>query len=884
MGENYNNPLIALKAFFGHEAFRTYNGEPLQENAVRAAIDGESLLAVFPTGGGKSITFQLPALMAWHESRALTVVISPLLSLMKDQVDNLHAHNIHEAVTINSLLDPVERVRAVKRAEDGSAALLYISPEQLRSGAMRRILKKRTVARFVIDEAHCISAWGHDFRVDYLYIGDLLRELQKEKSLSQPIPVSCFTATAKQQVINEITSYFQERCGVNLRLFRTEAERTNLHYHVTACDSENAKYVASRKLILEKERPTIIYVSRRERAEKIAQQLTDDHIPARPFHGGMKPDDKIANQDAFIKNEIRVMVATSAFGMGVDKKDIGLVIHHDISHSLEDYLQESGRAGRDPELEADCHILYNPNDLDEHFSLFAHSEIDCRHVNQIWKIIKRKTRTEDTTFCSVSELIRKAGWRAHWDGEEEELATRAHIALSALEQVRYLRREENTHMSLANSLQELDPEKACAHIHDVDTLTSDEQTMCCRIMDALIDIHKEEQSKASASIDRLEARLDAAKNDIFHCIQLLRELELLADDLDLSARINPGDCSGKLLADINRLEKLESILIAHLSPSAATYSLKDLNEVAMRTNHAEVGIHKIRDLLTWHTLQRNLRTTDVGDTQTVKIEPLLSVETLRAKTSLRYDLCRFILRTLLARTNESLPSKKEVIIQFSVVGLLKAYRAQTQHPHHLNQANIEEALYFLLRLGIVRFSGGFLVHYNRTKLKRLIRDDKIKYTEENFTPFRNFYRRKNEAVHIVGEYARLMLVDPNVAKQFVRDYFNLDYEDFVDRHFKGLHARELKRNMTPEKYERLFGGLSDKQHALIADTESRILVAAAAPGSGKTRVLVHKLASLLLLESTPPENILMLTFSRAAATEFKQRCQVTPLSLHFILD
>lgn len=177
-----------LKRIFGYDSFRTYNGEPLQEKAAQAAVDGKSVLAVFPTGGGKSITFQLPALMAGRAVHGLTVVISPLQSLMKDQVDNLNSIGITEAVTVNGLLDPIERANALERVANGSASLLYISPEQLRSKTIEKLLLSRNVARFVIDEAHCFSAWGQDFRVDYLYIGDFIRELQRQKQIRSPSP------------------------------------------------------------------------------------------------------------------------------------------------------------------------------------------------------------------------------------------------------------------------------------------------------------------------------------------------------------------------------------------------------------------------------------------------------------------------------------------------------------------------------------------------------------------------------------------------------------------------------------------------------------------------------------------------------------------------
>ncbi|MDR2942084.1 MAG: DEAD/DEAH box helicase, partial [Treponema sp.] len=237
----------ALKKFFHFDEFRSYNGVPLQKQAVKAAVDNKSILAVFPTGGGKSITFQLPALMAGVNEKGLTVVISPLQSLMKDQTDNLeNQHHITEAVTINSSLDPLERAKAFERVEDGSACILYISPESLRSNSIEILLQKRNVVRFVIDEAHCFSSWGQDFRVDYLYIGDFIRNLQEIKDMPNNIPVSCFTATAKQKVIADIKNYFKEKLSLDLEVFRASAARANLKYHIINEENDAGKYLKLR--------------------------------------------------------------------------------------------------------------------------------------------------------------------------------------------------------------------------------------------------------------------------------------------------------------------------------------------------------------------------------------------------------------------------------------------------------------------------------------------------------------------------------------------------------------------------------------------------------------------------------------------------------------
>ncbi|MDO5558982.1 MAG: DEAD/DEAH box helicase [Oscillospiraceae bacterium] len=304
---------VRLKDIFGYDSFRIYNGEPLQKRACESAVNNNSLLAVFPTGGGKSLTFQLPAIMAGESYGALTVVISPLQSLMKDQVDNLCSLGIYDAVTINGLLSPLERADAIEAIADGRASLLYISPESLRSKTIEKLLLSRSIARFVIDEAHCFSAWGQDFRVDYLYIADFITELMKKKDLSFTIPVSCFTATAKQKVISDIREYFKLKLGLDLSLFATGSARTNLRYEVLHQETADEKYITMRNLIESKNCPTIVYASRTKKTLELALKLKNDGFNAAAFNGKMDPQTKISNQDAFIRGDIQIIVAITYF-------------------------------------------------------------------------------------------------------------------------------------------------------------------------------------------------------------------------------------------------------------------------------------------------------------------------------------------------------------------------------------------------------------------------------------------------------------------------------------------------------------------------------------------------------------------------------------------
>mgnify|MGYP000674797235 CR=1 FL=1 len=254
-----------LQQTFGFSTLR-----PEQEPVVEHVLSGKDSLVLMPTGGGKSLCYQFPAICM----EGIAVVISPLIALMKDQVDVLkNRFDITAAVAINGLLSPLERGEAIKRVESGGANLLYISPESLRSRTIMRLLKKRLINRFVIDEAHCFSAWGQDFRVDYLYIARFLKRLQTEKGLHYPIPVSCFTATAKPKVIEDIQYYFKKHLNLNLNLYQTSAKRKNLHYFVIKTSNEEDRFLKLVELLQAEEGPKIVYVSRVKRAEGLAEDL-----------------------------------------------------------------------------------------------------------------------------------------------------------------------------------------------------------------------------------------------------------------------------------------------------------------------------------------------------------------------------------------------------------------------------------------------------------------------------------------------------------------------------------------------------------------------------------------------------------------------------------
>lgn len=857
-----------LKSIFGYDDFRKYNDEPLQENAVKAAVNNESLLAVFPTGGGKSITFQLPALMAGEASRGLTVVISPLQSLMKDQVDNLEKKGIADVVTINGLLSPIERAEAYERVESGLASIVYISPESLRSRTIERLFMSRNIVRFVIDEAHCFSAWGQDFRVDYLYIGDFIRELQEKKKLSDPIPVSCFTATAKQKVISDIRDYFKKKLDLDLKLFTTTAARTNLRYEVLYKETNEEKYNAMRDLISQKNCPTIVYVSRTKRTRQLSEKLCEDGFKARPFNGKMDSTEKQENQEAFINDEVQIIVATSAFGMGVDKSNVKLVIHYDISDSLENYVQEAGRAGRDQSLQAECYVLFNDGDLDKHFILLNQTKLSISEIQQIWKAIKDLTKTRPTLCSSALEIARQAGW----DDSVEDIETRVRTAILALENAGYIKRGKNVPRLFASGILVPDMATAGVMIDRFGKLNDADKVHAKRIMSSLISsksIAKAGNDDAESRVDYIADRLGIPKADVIRVITVLREEGLLADSKDMTAYIRKNESKNRSLAILNKFAELEKFLLDRIGEEGDNYYLKELNEQAQSSGVKGATVNNIKTLLYYWTIRSYIEKHTDAALSRVSILPKVEPDIFRKKRTDCVNIAKFIVSYLFDRCSAEKTEKEEILVQFSILELKKAY--EESRAVKVDDSDIEEALLYLAKINSMKLEGGFLVIYSGMEITRLELDNKIKYKKDDYKQLNDFYCQKIQQIHIVGEYANMMVRDYNAALEFVNDYFQLDYNKFLKKYFAGERSKEIDRNITPKKYEKLFDVLSSKQREIIDDNTSQYIVVTAGPGSGKTRMLVHKLASLMLLEDVKHEQLLMVTFSRAAVTEFKHR-------------
>jgi len=381
----------SLKEFFGFDSFKDE-----QEKIIDSVIKGEDTFVIMPTGGGKSLCYQLPALML----PGVTIIISPLIALMKNQVDQLRSFGTESiAHFLNSSLSKGDITKVKKDVSSGDTKLLYIAPETLKKEETIEFLKSINISFVAVDEAHCISEWGHDFRPEYRRIKQMIKEIKD-------VPMMALTATATPKVQQDIQKNLQMGDAL---VYKSSFNRTNLYYEIRPKGKKNdvlkdiVSYINTRK-----GKTGIIYCLSRKKVEEIAGVLKANGIKALPYHAGLDAKTRAAHQDAFLMEDCDVIVATIAFGMGIDKPDVRFVIHYDVPKSIEGYYQETGRAGRDG-IDSDCILYYNPADIDKLEKFMKDKPVAEREIGELLIF-------ETQAFAESSACRRK--FLLHYFGEE----------------------------------------------------------------------------------------------------------------------------------------------------------------------------------------------------------------------------------------------------------------------------------------------------------------------------------------------------------------------------------------------------------------------------------------------------------------------------------
>ena len=877
-----------LKRWFGFDDFRPEprddDGHPMQRAIVEAAMAREHVLGILPTGTGKSICYQVPALSRYEKTGALTVVISPLVALMADQVAGLQKHhNIDCCVTINGLLSMPERSDALDRVRLGDAAILIISPEQLRSRSLRRALAQREIGAWVVDEAHCVSQWGHDFRPDYRYVGRFIRE----KAGEGPVPsVLCLTATARPGVVKDVKRQFREKVGVELKVFDGGAERPNLTFEVipTSGGEKFAHVHQMLELHLPSDAPggAIVYCATRRGSEDIAEYLKQKGVAAEHFHSKLSPEIKKDVQRRFIDGELRVIAATNAFGMGIDKPDVRLVVHADIPGSLENYFQEAGRAGRD-RASARCVLFYTAEDVENRFGMSARSRLTRREIHGILRALRsldRKKRSGGEVVATAGEIL----------GEDEENAferdsatddTRVRTAVAWLEESELLAREENVVQVFPSSLRVGSVEEAGKRLAEAG-ITQAYRGQLLRIAEALIDAPPDD----GVSTDELMGVSGLSSEGVRGALYDLERLGIASNDTSLTAFVHVGvDRHSRKRQE--EAAALEAALIAHMREAAPGMGKGDTSPLHLRIAAQTLRDEGLPDPLP-ERLLRILRgiardgrgedgaggslTVRKRDAETAHVTLRREWGDLEETAELRRAAASRLLDHLLA----CLPpgSRGVDLLAETTLGKLLAaiesdliLKSRVRHPDKL----LDRALLWLHEMEAIRLNKGLAV-FRPAMTIRLENRQRRGFTNADFEPLALHYKGQTRHVHVMAEFAVRGRDAMLEALRLATDYFKLEEKDFLARWLPGRDT-EIGRQTTPASWQAIVQSLKNpvQQRIVADDREQTNVLVLAGPGSGKTRVLVHRIAYLIRIRRENPRSILALAYNRHAAVDIRRR-------------
>lgn len=883
-----------------------------QRDIVISALMDDSFIAVLPTGGGKTLTFQLPALIKSAIYKPLTIVISPLQALMKNHVETFKGENF-QVKAISGYLNIHERAEILQGVKNGEVDILYLSPESLRSNSIFKAISCRYIDRFVIDEAHCFSAWGHDFRHDYFYIAKVIKKLQENRlkdktSFQNKIAVSCFTATAKLSVINDIKEYFLKELNINLKEFISSSKRENLKYLAIPVKDKDEKYEKLIEQLCEINKnnkiPTIIYLPQNANGcKELAKKLSEDMriaglgLKIEPFYAKLDDDlqsgeriglDKSAILQGFIDDEIDIVVATTAFGMGIDKPNIGAVIHYEQSDSIEAYLQESGRGARDTNIEAKCIILHLDDEFDDKaFPTIEGARLEYGKILDLLKFLQKefgKIKGKKELNLTAKELASHAGIdteNAYFDYE-----SLIKTALLELEKHGFLNRESDNVQIFASAV-EKNPATILEKIHSGVEKTL--KFVAFEIMKKFIG-----KSKIDAvSLDSLQDDLGFEYKQIEDGIEELKKLELLRTDqsdlalfLDTEAEAELKEFKDFESRILNNLENLEPNLM----------KLSNLCE-----SDEPNDIEKTRKILkSWASLSK---ISNINFGVKFKKKSLCeinfnSLDELKTKIEQREKICDEILQfaqkskvenqKFIANFAENSENENdEIFDDESVDSRILAIKSgeiiidTTALKKHLAtkfenlvRQNLEYLPEFDHAMVLLHeHLPSFKIHksrliYHRT-LKIKMKNQQDRYKKDDYKQsLEKYYAHKIEALHILRKYICMLENGSGEVDEFVEDYFTLDYDKFMKKYKIKEYA---KIALSKERQEKIGKGVNSEQEPIFKDDKSKAILVVAGPGSGKTWTLTHKIASLVTLEKERSDEFLMLTHSNAAVSVFKDR-------------
>jgi ATP-dependent DNA helicase RecQ len=885
-----------------------------QKEITEAVMRGKNIIGVLPTSGGKSLTFQLPALINANATGSLTVVISPLRSLMDDQVEKLNAEHCRDDVCqISGKLNSIERTRNLRsvRAQSASsddsekpvpAHIVYMAPEQLRSISVIRALAARGIGLLVVDEAHCMAKWGKDFRVDYRFIPKLIEKLCKDNQLPLP-PVLCLTATARQEVLKEISLCFRNWMGIELEIIDRGHSRENLEFECKVFDedSDKEKYEALKAALTPiylQEHAALIFCGTKRRTEELASKLEPDGFPAIGFyHGGCSREHREDVQNKFISCDLKVVLATNAFGMGVDKKDIRLIVHYDIPGSLENYIQEAGRAGRDSQTSR-CILFFDPSAIDMQLDLRRRNQLRRPELRRIILAIRneynRKKKAGEEfpeIIISARDLVKSRIKLADLgisdddhdetdisagsiDEKDVNLHERVTTAIGILEEGNHLRREENVFKFIPVPFRQ-DSWTRIEEIINNALIPDVLKKLLLNISGYLFNRSRTDDDFKSVDLEMMADQFNVDRNQVKENIDKLCGLGVCnwGSEYIIEWVKQHHDAS---IPKLDNSFELLDFQIHKMKESPISYS-SGPEEVQINLDKIRTESKKITSFGYVNNLSvtQDLRLlSEFGLFEIVRrqrnrifIKWMGQISSVEDKISLLKETCKSILSFL----DSSESQKGRIRSKFNHDQFGKWLSSQSLLVEKdFSEVECEQALLYMDKREIIDVVDGFSILWPRMKLVPI--EERIK---ENYDPayreYEDYIKDSIAQVKAIDKFALLLSINKQKALDYVDDYFKMGWDDFKKKYFKEDERRKLNIPVRDDQFKKYFGTLTKQQNKAVQSPPGQNNLVIAGPGSGKTHVLVLRTFYLVKVRQIPAKSIAILAYNRNAAIELRRR-------------